>query len=237
MALIIGLLAGLIGGAAGIFAALYAFGFFNYLGGKKSSPNALNKETVISRILALNEPTKPYHIVKGDSTDLIAEWKIADASWWGIFNKNGFRESYRANLLLDETRHSVRCFEELGSVSWSAGMSGLTPMINYNKSFFSGRVLYKKEYSVQYGIKDPSQPAIGKVYEYQFDVDEIRKPIINVVKECGWEWVPVTARRHISIQNQSPSVIQNDQQFKYCIYCGDKIPPDSAFCPGCGKKI
>jgi len=34
------------------------------------------------------------------------------------------------------------------------------------------------------------------VYEYKFDVNEIRGPIILIVEENGWEWVPVVAKRH-----------------------------------------
>jgi hypothetical protein len=237
MGLAIGFCAGLIAFGIGIFFALYALGFFNYLGGKKNDPNAVTKAVMEQKILSLNDDSKPYHIIKGDISDIIAEWRIADANWWGIFNKNHFDKSYHAYLLLDEPRHSVRCFEELGSVSWSAGTAGFTPMVHYNRSSFSGRVLYQKEYAVQYGIKDLNQPQAGKVYDYKFDVDEIRKPIIEMVNRNGWEWVPVTARRHVINRNQSAAVQQSGQQSQYCIYCGDKIPLDSAFCPRCGKKL
>jgi hypothetical protein len=237
---IIGLLAGLIGAGVGIFFALYGLGFFNYMGGKKCRPDAVSAAILEQKILSLNDASKPYHIIKGDTSDLVAEWKIADANWWGILNKNHFNKSYRAYLQIDESRHSVRCFEQLGSVTWSAGMAGMTPMVNYNKSQFSGRILYQKEYAVQYGITDISQPQPGKVYEYKFDVDEIRKPIIAVVNQAGWEWVPVTARRHVMGSNQSsksPALNQPEQQFRHCIFCGTKLPLDSVFCPKCGKKL
>jgi hypothetical protein len=237
MALIVGLLAGLITAGIGIFFALYGLGFFNYLGGKKCRPDAVPVSVLEQKILTLNDASKPYHIIKGDDTDLIAEWKIADANWWGIFNKNHFNKTYRAYLRLDEARHSVRCFEQLGSVTWSAGMSGFTPMVNFNKSNFSGRILYQKEYAVQYGITDISQYQAGKVYEYKFDVDEIRKPIIDVVRQLGWEWVPVTAKRHVIAIHKPASSNNTGEQAKYCIYCGGKIPADSLFCPVCGKNI
>ena len=63
-----------------------------------------------------------------------------------------------------------------------------------------GRVLYKKEWGKQYDIKDPLTMEISKVYEYKFDIDEIRGPIISVVRENGWEWVPVTAKRYVTYQ-------------------------------------
>ncbi len=179
-----------------VFVMLYAAGLFNYLGGKKARPDAVDKRTLTQRILALNNETKPYQVVPGKDTDLVAEWKIADASWYGIFNKNGLKEAYRALLLLDERRRSVRCFEELGTISWSAGVHGLRPTINYQKTFFRGRILYSKKMAKGYGIKEIEQIEVGKVYDYKFDVNEIRGPIINVVEHSGWEWVPVTGKRH-----------------------------------------
>jgi hypothetical protein len=200
--LIIGLIAILAAGA-GIYFALYAAGFFQYQGGKKASSSAVNKEELTSRLLALNDPSKPYHIIKGDDTDLVAEWKIVDANWYGIFSKNHLSEAYRARLLLDETRHSVRCYEELGTVNWLAGTSGLKPTVSYQKSFFHGRVLYKKELGKGYGIKQPSPMEVGKVYDYKFDINEIRAPIEAEVRNSGWEWVPVTSKKYATYNTRN----------------------------------
>lgn len=197
---LLGLLLGLAGAGAGLYFMLYALGFFQYLGGKKHDPKAVSKETLANTILALNDASKPYYIVKGEEADLVAEWKIVDASWYGIFSKNKLSEAYRALLLLDEARRSVRVFEELGSVEWSAGSSGLVPRVHFRKTFFRGRILFRKQWGVGYAIKDKTPLEAGKVYEYKFDVDEIRGPIEAVVKEGGWEWVPVVARRHATYE-------------------------------------
>jgi len=113
----IGLIIGLLGLAtAGIslYVMLYALGFFQYLGGKKPSPiPPVSRQELEDRLLSLNDSSKPYQIVKGDEADLVAEWKIADSKWWGVFNKSGLKYVYRASLLLDEKRHSVRCYEQL----------------------------------------------------------------------------------------------------------------------------
>jgi hypothetical protein len=195
---------GLIAGAGGLIAAgiavyvmLYAMGFFQYLGGKKGSDvPAVGKSILIDRLLALNDASKPYHIMKGVDTDLIAEWKIVDAEWYGVLNKNGLKQAYKALLLIDEPRHSVRCCEELGTVSWTVGLKGPIPTVSYARSFFRGRILYSKQYARGYGLRQLAPPEPRKIYEYKFDVNEIRGPIIVTVEESGWEWVPVTARRH-----------------------------------------
>ena len=195
---------GLIAGAGGLVAAgiavymmLYANGFFQYLGGKKwSDTPPVSKTILIDRLLALNDTSKPYQIVKGVDTDLVADWKIVDADWFGVMNKNGLKQAYKAWLLVDESRHSVRCCEELGTVSWTVGSKGPIPAVSYARSFFRGRILYSKQYARGYGLRQlaPSEPR--KIYEYKFDVNEIRGPIIVTVEQSGWEWVPVTARRH-----------------------------------------
>lgn len=195
---IIGLVVGLGGAGVGVYFALRALGYFQYLGGKKrSSIPPVNKETLMGRLLKLNDITKPYSVVEGKDTDLIAEWKIVDAAWYGIFSKNRFRQAYRSYLCVDEERHTVRCYEELGLVQWVAGTAGMRPVVNYRKSFFRGRILSWKGFGKGYAIKEPSALEAGKVYDYKFDIDEIRQPIVSIVRESGWEWVPVTVRRHV----------------------------------------
>jgi hypothetical protein len=200
---IIALVLGLAAAGVGIYFALYAAGLFQYLGGKRASPSATSKKELIKQLLALNDPSKPYHLAKGEDTDLVAEWNIVDATWYGIFSKNRLSETYRACLLLDEDRHSVRLYEELGTVNWSGGTRGLTPMIHYRKSFFHGRILYKKEWGKGYGIKQLSPPEVGKVYDYKFDINDIRGPIMAAVKQNGWEWVPVTAKKYATYRQPS----------------------------------
>ncbi len=218
---------------AAIWVALYAAGFFQYLGGKKISPSAVDKETLLNRLLALNDPSKPYRIIQGDDTDLVAEWNIVDANWYGIFSKNRLSKTYHARLLLDESRHSVRCFEELGSVEWTAGTSGLVPSLHFQKTFFRGRILAQKEWAVGYGIKDVAPLEVGKVYQYKFDINDIRGPIEAAVKENGWEWVPVTVKKYAVYQQP----LTTNRQTTLCPHCGGEIRADAVFCPKCGQKV
>ncbi|MBS7631838.1 hypothetical protein KEJ47_09800, partial [Candidatus Bathyarchaeota archaeon] len=194
--------AGLAACFAGLFVMLYVMGFFQYLGGKRrSNIPPVGKQELVDKLLALNDPSKPYHVRRDSETDLVAEWKIVDAEWYGIFNKSGLKKAYRALMQVDELRHSVRCFEELGSISWTVGLQGVVPKVSYGKSYFGGRILYSKEYAKGYGLKQLAPPEPGKVYDFKFDVNEIRGPIIFTVESNGWEWVPVTAKRHVTYKS------------------------------------
>lgn len=234
--IIIGLGAGLLGAGVGLFFALYALGFFQYLGGKNIDPRAVDKQTLQRALLSLNDPDRPFRIAPGEISDLMAEWKIVDASWYGIFNKSRLKKAYRCLLLLDEARRSVRCFEIIGTVSWTAGGNGFTPTVHYSKSSFSGRILFQKSYGVGYGIKDLKTLEAGKVYSYRFDIDEIRTPIIDKVKANGWEWIPVTAKRH-AVYKLQPTSSKSPRTADSCIQCGAPCQPGSQYCPVCSPSV
>jgi hypothetical protein len=51
---------------------------------------------------------------------------------------------------------------------------------------------------VQYGIKEDG--TLGKVYEYKFDVNRVRDPIVKVITESGWEFVPVVRKEHATYE-------------------------------------
>ena len=231
---VIGIIIGLLGFGVGIFFALYALGFFQYLGGKKPGKTApVSREVLFKSLLALNDPSKPFRFCQGTDTDLIAEWKFVDAKWYGILNKSGLKQTYRAMLFLDETRHTVRCFEQSSMVSWNAGMQGMEPSFEYNSSQFGGRILFKKSRGVGYGFKDLKGSSPGKVYDYSFDIDEIREPVKDLVIKSGWEWVPVTAKRHATYSKGQivPPQVQNVTNF--CMACGSRLPEGASFCPKC----
>lgn len=197
---IIGLAAGLLGALMGIAAMIYALGYFEYLGGKKKfTVPPISKEILKQKLLALNSPELPYQIKPAEETDLFVEWNIVDATWYAIFSKERLSKTYRAYLMLDESRKAVRYCEETGSVRWLAGAGGaLMPQVHFEKSYFRGRILFQKSWEVQYGIKEDG--TLGKVYEYRFDVNRVRDPIVKAIEESGWEFVPVVRKEHATYE-------------------------------------
>lgn len=190
---------GLIAVSAAIWAMLWGMGFFQYLGGKKKILSAIGKEELKEKILALNSPELFYQITPAKETDFLLEWKIADAKWYGIFSKERVEKTYHAFILLDDSRKTVRYYEELGSVEWHIGTGGiLKPSVYYKEEFFKGRILFKKSWGVQYGIKE--NKTFGKVYEYKFDVGYARDPLKKIVEENGWEFVPVIKKAHATFR-------------------------------------
>lgn len=191
---------GLIAVGAAIWVMLWGMGFFQYLGGKKRSSLAISKEALKEKILNLNSPELPYKIAPAKESDFFLEWKIVDAKWYGIFSKEKVEKIYQAFILLDDSRKTARYYEELGSIEWHIGTDGISkPSVHYEEEFFKGRILFKKSWGVQYGIKESG--GFGKVYEYKFDIGYARDPIKKAAQENGWEFVPVVRKKYALYKN------------------------------------
>jgi hypothetical protein len=188
---IIGAIIGLAAALGSVFVAFYATGMFEYLGGKKKpGVESIGKEKLKEKILAVNTPDLPYQLTPAEKTDFELIWKIADARWLGVFAKERLKQTYRAYIYLDEQKHAVRFWQAIDNVEWVAG----APRIHFQKEFFRGKVIYQKSYGVQYGVKEDR--TFGKVYEYQFDVNDIVGPVRKAALDGGWEFVEVMRKRN-----------------------------------------
>jgi hypothetical protein len=188
---VIGALIGLLAALGGVFVALFATGMFEYQGGKKKpGVESIGKDKLKGQIMGLNSPDLPYQVNPSEKADFELTWKIADAKWLGIFARESIKTTYRAFIYLDEPKHTVRFWEAIDNVEWVAG----APKVHYQREFFRGKVIYQKSAAVQYGIKEDK--TFGKVYEYSFDINQIRGPIQKTVLDGGWEFVEVMMKKH-----------------------------------------
>ena len=78
---------------------------FDFLTSTKRPPvgtAVLSADDVRKRLLSVNRPTAPYRVIDGASedVDVIAEWKIVDASWNEIFAKAGLTKTFNIFMKL-----------------------------------------------------------------------------------------------------------------------------------------
>jgi hypothetical protein len=171
-------------------------GFMDSLKGivrAKPGVTPLSKEELIKKLFDLNNVELPFKIEKGVDVDLLAQWKIVDASWYEIFAKANLEKVHKVWLSLDENDRAVRVLEESYKVSWRAGV----PDLSLEMAKFQGRTIGSKSFSIGYAFKAPDPLSFGKVYNYRFDVSEIKRPIIEVVTDSGWDFVPVISKRDL----------------------------------------
>jgi len=153
--------------------------------GKKpvSTTPALLTEELQTRLIALNRPTAPYHIIDGKSenVDLIAEWKIVDAQWYEIFAKANLTKVFRIYMKFDNEKHELRAQDHEYTVAWRAGV----PSLSLAVSSFQGQMT-SVEFGSAYGFTETLAP--GQVYKYKFNTNELKKPIQETAAACGWTY-------------------------------------------------
>ncbi len=117
---------------------------------------------------------------KGNKTDLSIETELLDAS----FSTGKKKIRYEAMILLDESANTVKMYEKTTeiSVGVSFGMSG-------ESSFQSGKTLFRKVKSIQYGPE-------GKVFEYNFDIGAISKAVKSAAQTQGWSFKTVIMKKN-----------------------------------------
>ena len=145
------------------------------------------------RLLALNNDRVPFSVVPGPGGkdgDLVAEWRIVDATWVEIFAKAGLEKTHKIYVTLLDKDSEVRVLEESWDLEWSAGV----PRMSVSAEAFRGRTLGSKSFGTAYAFKGVNPLDYGQVYNYRFDVSEMKDPIADVVTGAGWTFRPVTTK-------------------------------------------
>jgi len=88
-------------------------GMFDWLTGTKRPAAGVAPKSateVRSALLAVSRPTAPFVVRDGapERVDLVAEWRIVDASWYEIFAKAGLKKVFKILMRLDPQKHEVR---------------------------------------------------------------------------------------------------------------------------------
>ena len=126
----------------------------------------LAQEEVRQAIMGVNRPTAPFQILDGqaENVDLIAEWKIVDATWYEFFAKAGIEKVFRIYMKFDAQNHEVRTSDREYSVSWKAGI----PSLSVAAEFFKGQK-QSVEFGTAYAFTEEFAP--GQVYKYRFSTE------------------------------------------------------------------
>jgi hypothetical protein len=134
-------------------------------------------------LLAVNRPTAPFIVRDGapENVDIVAEWRIVDATWHEIFAKAGLKKIFKVLIKLDAQAREVRAVDQEWSVEWRAGV----PTLSLVTEAFRGQT---KEFSFGTAFAFTERGSFGKVYRYKFSTGEIKTPLQDAVTKAGWTW-------------------------------------------------
>ena len=165
-------------------------GWFDWLTGYKPAPASAKRRSVAklkATLMAINRKSAPFKVRSGkkEGVDLVAEWKIVDAQWSGIFAEAGIKRVFTVLMKFDEAKGEVRSVDREYEVEWNAGVATLLAAGSASR----GRK-WEKSFETVYAFREDG--SFGKVYDYRFDTSEIHKPLIEAAHESGWGWRSVS---------------------------------------------
>ncbi len=186
----------------------------------------MSKQFLLSRITAaLDGLSIPYQT--GGNADITIFKEFLDAGW-STGNK---KITYNASVFADESTNTVYMWEltkETGS-GFSAGFSGST-------TFQSGKTLYRKVKSVQYGPD-------GKAYDFTFDIGAIPKAVKDAATAQNWKFKTVISKGKASYPKgytgAPPTPMTHCEKAvskTFCTNCGAALDTGAGFCPYCGQS-
>lgn len=166
-------------------------GLFDLLTGRRPpAPGTARAPATDLRLalLGLNRDTSPIVIRLAhpgeEGADLVAEWRLADATWFEIFAKAGLTKVAQVLLRLDDAAGEVRCVQRDWTVEWRAGV----PSLSASAEAFRGR---KVEVSFGRGFAWREDLSYGTVYDWTLDTKALLKPLQEATAAKGWGWRPV----------------------------------------------
>lgn len=148
-------------------------------------------ETLMRRLLGINEQNVPYTMSRGrHRNEIVVDWRYADAKWFDLMRVHGMSKGYRLVLRFDQGAHNVRAQDRYASFDWSAGR-GLD-LLSLNWKVSLGITFYEYRHERVFGLQfRDGKPTFDLSYAYTFNLNELKQPMIEIIRHSGWNFRPV----------------------------------------------
>jgi hypothetical protein len=151
---------------------------------------AVELATLRDRLLAVNHGTTPVTVSVGDDGETVTvDWRYADAQWFDLMRAHKMRRTQRLVLHLDAAAKKVRVREYWSSFDASASPDSL----HLDWKINTGMMLFAYEKTTVLGAQlDPNGVPTGELMKtFTFDLQAMKRPVIDAVTGNGWHWQPV----------------------------------------------
>ena len=157
----------------------------------EATPTALPsaRASLRSELLALNRPDSPLDVATQPDGTLAITWRYADARWFDLMRVHRMKRTQRLVLDLDERSHTARVREYWSAFDASAGPQDvrLKWVAGTGIQFFA--IEHTRVAGVQLGADGRPTGELSKAYT--FDLQALKRPLIDAVTRAGWNWQPL----------------------------------------------
>lgn len=150
---------------------------------------AVGQAELEGRLKALGLLDQPFSVQAGNEPgELWADWKWYDAKWLDLLKARGGRRTNRIVLRLDPESRTVRAQDRSAAIDWAAGVDGA------NLKWKTERGIRFLEYQAgrEMGLfLEDGEVKLKTDHQWRFDLNDMKQPLIRVVRDAGWTWRPV----------------------------------------------
>ncbi|MEV6104911.1 hypothetical protein AB0M28_09370 [Streptomyces sp. NPDC051940] len=132
-------------------------------------------------LLALDSPDLPWLVRDGapEDADLVAEWRMAEPRWQGVFYDSQLTRSFRIRMRLVPEDNVVRALDEHWEVTW---VEGVPVLGEYGRG-------PAPTTSVHWTVGEG-----GATETFRFDSGAMKDPLRDTVLKSGWAWKGVLGK-------------------------------------------
>jgi hypothetical protein len=146
-------------------------------------------DQLMSRLMAVNSMKIPFTVSAGkEPNEIYIDWRYADATWLDLMRVHKMSKAYRLVLRVDADDTKVRAMEQMSELDMSAGISAAS--LNWKTSYGINFFHYSHQRVFGLQIKD-GKLTMDPSYAYTFNLQELKQPIIDIVRNAGWDYRPV----------------------------------------------
>jgi hypothetical protein len=142
-----------------------------------------------SELMALNQRDGGVAVTHQPDGTIEINWRYADARWFDLMRVHEMKRVHRLVLTFDEPQQIVRVREY-----WSAFDASAAPRdLRFNWNVATGIQFFMLEHKRVIGAQLGANglPTGELSMAYTFDLQALKRPVIEAVTRAGWDWQPV----------------------------------------------
>ena len=149
----------------------------------------LPTDELIAKLEALNGEGRSWKLSRTGDTDFLAEWRVIDRSWQGLFGRAGLSRAKSLRLRLQTASATVKAVEQRYVVGTEGKWSADAVVSIRRRRSFALDLLNWLSLPV---VTDSSSPPIGpEDHTATYDASTIKRTIADVALNAGWSYQPV----------------------------------------------
>ena len=154
-----------------------------------SSKKPATSKDLESRLLSMKGNEERWKMARVGDGEFVAEWRMNDQTWQGLFGRNGLSNSLTVRVALDKRRRTVRVVEQGHRLKTNGQWRRDSEVEVRRKPAFRMDLLGWRNAGLTDGESPAGDDENGR-RSREYDVAGIKSVVMKTVLEAGWAYQP-----------------------------------------------